>query len=79
MECKYLTGENIKPRTIKEARLLIGKRVSYLRDSDIDKSGRGYIFPQYGWIESAKGRHIVITGDYVHMSNLREMILQVVA
>jgi hypothetical protein len=41
-----LEGQNIKPRTAKEAKALIGKEVIYLQTGDIDRSGRGYFFPR---------------------------------
>lgn len=75
MKCRYLEGENIAPRTIAEARKLIGSWVEYLPERDIDKSGRGYYFPRHGEVESATGREIVISGSYLVMRDIREMIL----
>lgn len=75
MKCRYLEGENIAPRTVADAKKLIGIAVEYLPERDIDKSGRGYYFPRRGTIESARGREIVISGDYLVMRNIREMIL----
>lgn len=73
-KCRILDGENIAPRTIKEARQLIGKNVTYLRESDIDKSGRGIYFPRYGIVEEVIGREIIIAGHYIVSRNIREMI-----
>jgi hypothetical protein len=59
----------------KEARALIGKRVKYLRGIDIDKTGRGYVFPRYGTIERVIGRELLIDGDYVVRSRIVEMVV----
>lgn len=74
MKCKYLEGENIAPGNIKEAKALIGKRVEYLEERDIDKSGRGYFFPKRGFITNSINRELVIDGNYINRSSLREMI-----
>ena len=72
-ECRLLTGENIAPRCAKDAKALIGRQVKYLRETDIDKSGRGYFFPRIGNISDSFGRYIEINGDFILMSNIREM------
>lgn len=74
-----LEGETLLPLRAKAARGLIGKRVRYLRRQDIDRSGRGYFFPRSGLVESVLGRNIEIDGDYVHFSELVEMVLEEVA
>ena len=71
----YLEGENIKPRTVKEAKNLIGEDVEYLQNEDIDKSGRGYFFPKVGTVEDAFGKTIVVSGRFLHRPNIVEMIL----
>ena len=71
--CKLLTGPNIKPSNVKEARALIGKKVSYLRDRDIDRSGREYFFPRNGVVSDAKGRNMQIGDVWVSLSELYEM------
>jgi hypothetical protein len=73
-----LGGENIKPKTAKEARALIGKTVKYLQKSDIDKSGRGYFFPQVGTIAGVLRKEIAMDSPsnfIVSISNLVEMKL----
>lgn len=70
--------ENIAPRTAADARKLIGKKVKYLRDEDIDRTGRGYFFPRVGIVAGVHGRQIAM--DYlenycVDLSSLREMTL----
>lgn len=76
---RYFDGkENIRPRTAAEARKLIGKRVVYLQQRDIDKSGRGYFYPQYGVVAAVVGRQIAMnepTNFVVHLANLIEMVL----
>jgi hypothetical protein len=72
----YLEGNDIKPRTAKEAKALIGKRVKYLQSSDVDKSGRGYFFPRVGTIVDVKGKNIAIddkSNFCIFLSNLVEM------
>lgn len=73
----YLDGENISPRSPAEAKALIGKTVKYLQIQDIDKSGRGYFFPQQGKIVAVHGREIAIDDPnnfQIHLSHLQEMV-----
>lgn len=72
--CRYLEGENIAPRTIAAARALIGTKITFLPERDIDKSGRGYFWRRYGTVSGAVGRNIVIDGDYYSMRDIREMV-----
>lgn len=72
-ECHYLKGPNIAPKTVSQARKLTGTFVQYLAEEDIDKSGRGYIFPRYGFVEGGMGRDVIISGDYISISRIREM------
>ena len=71
---RYFEGENIKPRYASDARLLIGKRVKWLRSSDIDKSGRGYYFPRYGTVDDVHGRNVSIDGCWYAFSGFVEMV-----
>lgn len=75
---RYLGGkENIRPQTAAEARKLIGKRVIYLQKRDIDKSGRGYFFPQHGVVAAVAGREIAMnepTNFVVRLGDLVEMV-----
>jgi len=50
------------PTYTNEVKKLIGKKIKYLRNCDIDKSGRGYFFPQYGTVMEVKGKNVRI--DY---------------
>lgn len=72
MNC--LIGQSIKPKTAKQARELIGKQVTYLRNVDIDRSGRGYFFPQYGTVNDVHGRNMQIGEDWIYISSLEEMV-----
>jgi hypothetical protein len=72
-ENRLIGGERIAPRTAAQARTLIGRHVEYLRNRDIDRSGRGYYFPQSGVVNSVRGRNIEIDGNWVHFSELAEM------
>jgi hypothetical protein len=71
---RLLDGENIAPKTAAQARALIGKRVQYLRISDIDYSGRGYFFPRVGVIEEVRGRDVRMDGGaWYSLGSFREM------
>jgi len=76
--CNYLTGENIRPKNASEARDLIGKRVKYLKENDIDKTGRGLFFPKYGTIVEVRAREIAmdVEGNFnTSISSIVEMVL----
>lgn len=62
------------PRYTDEIKKLIGKTIRYLRNCDIDKSGRGYYFPKYGTIVEVKGHDIRIdeTNDWVYSKDIVE-------
>jgi len=45
-------------RTAADRKTLVGKAIAYLRSCDIDRSGRGYIFPQFGVVVAARGREL---------------------
>lgn len=71
----YLDGKNIKPHNNKQAKELIGKKVQFVRNCDIDKSGRGYFFPRVNVIAAAVGRQIVFEdSDSVYFTEIVEMI-----
>jgi len=65
----YFEGEISFPVYVSDVRKLIGKRIKYLRTHDIDRSGRGYIFPRYGTVEEVHGKNICIDGDWMGYSN----------
>lgn len=72
--CRYLKGEKLDLSTAAKRRALVGKRVEYLRDSDIDKSGRGYFFPRVGTIEQAVGRQLCfLHDDWIMSADIVEM------
>lgn len=73
--CHLLEGKNRAPKTAKEARALIGVRVEYLRNQDIDRSGRGYFFPRKGAVEDVNGKNLAIDGDWIAFSRLRELVV----
>jgi hypothetical protein len=71
-----LEGENVKPSNNKQARSLIGKKVKYLRNCDIDKSGRNYIFPQTNRIKGVIGRQIILHNeDTMFFKEIVEMVV----
>lgn len=73
--CRYLKNDsaNIRPKSVGDARALVGMKVEYLRQVDIDKSGRGYFFPRTGTVVSAKGRNIEIEQDWVGLTEIVEL------
>ena len=70
-----LKGQHIKvdtPTLIK----MIGKKVDYLLEKDIDKSGRGYFIPRKGTITEVYRKHVDFgNGDFTSFSSIREIIL----
>lgn len=76
MMCRYMIGEKVDLSTIDKRKALVGKCVKYLRPSDIDKSGRGLVFPRVAIILSAKGRQMELdNGDWLSVSNVVEMTI----
>lgn len=78
-ESSYFPGQTVvTPKTVKQARALIGKKVTYLQYADIDKSERGYFFPRHGVVAGVHGRNIAMDeqNNYViYMGNLVVMVL----
>lgn len=73
-DCEYLDGENIKPHTTREARKLIGKKVSYLCQHHIDHNRGSSCLPKVGIITDVLNRELVISGDYILISRIAEMV-----
>ena len=48
----------------KETKALVGKNIKYLQKRDIDHTGRGLFFPQYGTVEEVHGKNIMISGSW---------------
>lgn len=72
----HLEGEHAAFRTAAERRALIGCHIRYLRDCDIDKSGRGYLFPRTDIVIDAKGRELFLeNGSTLSASDLREVVV----
>lgn len=75
-ECRYMHGESLPFKTKAEADKLIGKRVVYLRHYDIDKSGRGYIFPKRDKVIGTFGRNIEFEyAGFIHRTSIAEITL----
>jgi len=71
-----LDGDHRPFRTAADRRALVGKRIKYLRSCDIDKSGRGYFFPQIDIVIDAKGRQLIFDcGNSVSAGDLREVVI----
>lgn len=71
---RYFEGEIAPFQTISQRRALVGKTIRYLRDCDIDKSGRGYLFPKIGRVVEAYGVQLIFdNGDSVTRGDLVEV------
>lgn len=57
----------------KEAKLLVGKRVEYWFDSDVDRH-RGSILVRTGTVTAVAGRNIEISGDWRWLPNVAHMV-----
>lgn len=72
----YLEGEQVKldSPTIKS---LIGTKVIYLRNRDIDKTGRGYFYPRYGIITDVLRKQVEFNNnqDYGSIRDIVEMVI----
>lgn len=71
----FLEGTNVKPHSAADAKSLLKKNVQYLRTSDIDRSGRGYIFPKSGVVTGCYGKNLEINGDSIPFSALVEVVV----
>lgn len=71
-----LEGVHANFRTMADRKSLVGKEICYLRGTDIDQSGRGYIFPRYGIVEKVYGRNMEMdNGTIIAASDLVEIVL----
>lgn len=66
-QCRYLNGQKLDISTIAKRYSLVGKEVRYLRHCDIDRSGRGYIFPKVALVAYVKGRIIAFDNGSIEM------------
>jgi hypothetical protein len=72
----YLEGNQVPFRTAQDRKNLVGKAIRYLRDCDIDKSGRGMFFPRVDVVTDAKGKQIFLeNGNTVPAGDLIEVVL----
>jgi len=75
VNCSYLEGENNAPRNAADAKRLIGLKVIYLRDTDIDRSGRGYFFPRTGVVCGTHGKELAIDDAYNFVGKIKELVI----
>jgi hypothetical protein len=70
----YLKGTEIRRDDLKK---YLGKKVVYLRNMDIDKSGRGYFFPRYGTITGFYRSNVEFdnNGSYQSIRDIREIAI----
>jgi hypothetical protein len=72
----YLQGEQIKIDT-PTLKKMVGTKVEYLLERDIDKSGRGCFSPHYGIITEVIRRQVDLgNGCHEPFSSIREMVLR---
>ena len=70
----YLEGEQIKIDT-PTLKKMIGTKVKYLLERDIDKSGRGYYSPKEGTITEIIRKQVDFGNtDFVSFSQIREIV-----
>ena len=71
----HLDGTRLPYGTAAERKALVGKAVRYLRHCDIDRSGRGYIFPRTGVVVDAYRTNLEMdNGTTVSRSELVELV-----
>lgn len=72
----YLQGIHLSINT-KDLKNSLGRTVKYLCKNDIDRSGRGYIFPRMGVITDVYKRHVEFdhSQDYIHFSDMEEITI----
>ena len=69
-------GKPVPFKKLADRRALVGKRVIYLRDVDIDKTGRGYFFPRYDTVTAAYKYGIEMSnGTWITVGDLKEVNL----
>ena len=72
---KHLDGTTLPFQTAADRKALVGKTIRYLRLCDIDRSGRGYIFPRVNTVVEAKGIYLIMdNGDAAGRSELVEIV-----
>lgn len=71
-----LKGDQVPFRSAADRKALIGRDIDYLRECDIDKSGRGLAFPRFGTVADASGRFLIMdNGEALAAGDLREVVL----
>lgn len=79
---RYLDGTSVLPLldTPEGRESLMGRRVQYLRPMDIDRSGRGYVFPRTGIVAGFSPRgHEVAIDDPMNYTIVRADLVEMVA
>jgi hypothetical protein len=71
---RYLEGVNVAPRTKAQAEALIGHRVKVLLNRDIDRSGRGYIFPHVHTLMGVYRRHLSFDDRHNYLHTFSEVV-----
>lgn len=71
---RYFAGETAPFRTAADRKALVGKYIRYVRHCDIDKSGRGYIFPRMDTVVESVGINLFFdSGSSVARGDLVEV------
>ena len=70
-----LEGKKVKCRTKADVVKLLDQDIVYLTERDIDQTGRGFFIPRFGQVRDYWKRQVNISGDWVSLSRIREMVL----
>ncbi len=70
----YEKADDVDLRNAEDVKPYLNKMLWVLEESDIDKSGRGYIFPRIRKFVKKVGKELETDwGDYVLMRNIRKI------
>ena len=69
-----LTGQNLAPLNTEKAKKLIGKRIAFLQEKDIDRSGRGYFFTRYGVVADVFRGNLAIDHSENFIGTLKSFV-----
>jgi hypothetical protein len=73
---RYLEGEQAPFKMKADRDRLVGCKIQYLRHRDIDRTGRGYFFPQVGHIAKSSGLNLFFdNGDSLYRSEIAELVV----
>lgn len=71
---RHLEGVNVAPRTKAQVEALIGHKVKVLLKQDIDRSGRGYIFPHVHTLMGVYRRHLAFDDPHNYLHTYSDVV-----